>query len=122
MFTEKRLPYDKLLPEKQPAYVASWIYVFGVSTLAALAVIILLESSPEGPLPFEQVRAVFHQRCHRSLPLTRVVAPAPLGIGEERWTPAGSLAGKIALVSRGGCTFSEKSCSTGLSGSYQKST
>jgi quinol-cytochrome oxidoreductase complex cytochrome b subunit len=41
VFTEKRLPYDKLLPEKQPAYVASWIYVFGVGTLAALAVIIV---------------------------------------------------------------------------------
>jgi ubiquinol-cytochrome c reductase cytochrome b subunit len=37
---EKRLPYDKLLPETQPAYVASWIYVFGVATLAALGVII----------------------------------------------------------------------------------
>ncbi|MGB8381645.1 MAG: wax ester/triacylglycerol synthase domain-containing protein, partial [Dermatophilaceae bacterium] len=56
-----------------------------------IAVIILLESSPDGPLPFEQVRAVFNQRCHRSLPLTRVIVPAPLGIGEERWTPAGSL-------------------------------
>ncbi|HEX4660351.1 MAG TPA: cytochrome b N-terminal domain-containing protein [Streptosporangiaceae bacterium] len=30
------LPPDKLLPDRQPAYVASWIYVFGVATLAAL--------------------------------------------------------------------------------------
>ena len=56
-----------------------------------IAEIILLEPSPEGPLPFEQVRAVFHQRCHRSQPLTRVLVPAPLGIGEERWTPAAGL-------------------------------
>ena len=56
-----------------------------------IAEILLLESSPEGPLPFEQVRAVFNQRCHRSPALSRVVAPAPLGIGEERWTPAANL-------------------------------
>ncbi|MGV1008115.1 MAG: wax ester/triacylglycerol synthase domain-containing protein [Dermatophilaceae bacterium] len=56
-----------------------------------IAEILLLEASPEGPLPFEQVRAVFSQRCHRSVPLSRVVARAPLGIGEERWTPAVSL-------------------------------
>jgi WS/DGAT/MGAT family acyltransferase len=56
-----------------------------------IAEIILLESSPEGPLPFEQVRAVFNQRCHRSAALSRVVAPAPLGIGDERWTPAANL-------------------------------
>jgi Cytochrome b(N-terminal)/b6/petB len=35
-----RLPPDKLLPDEQPAYVSSWIYVFGVLTIAALAVII----------------------------------------------------------------------------------
>ncbi len=37
---EDTLPYEKLLPESQPSYVASWIYVFGVLTLAALAMII----------------------------------------------------------------------------------
>src|SRR5215470_9833797 len=26
----RTLPPDKLLPDRQPAYVASWIYVFGV--------------------------------------------------------------------------------------------
>ena len=36
-----KLPPDKLLPDTQPAYVASWIYVFGVTTMAALGVIIL---------------------------------------------------------------------------------
>ena len=56
-----------------------------------IAEIILLESSPEGPLPFEQVRAVFNQRCHRSPGLSRVVVPAPLGIGEEWWMPAAEL-------------------------------
>lgn len=35
------LPPEKLLPDGQPAYVSSWIYVFGVLTLTALVVIIL---------------------------------------------------------------------------------
>src|SRR5579875_658452 len=35
------LPPEKLLPDGQPSYVASWIYVFGVLTLTSLAVIIL---------------------------------------------------------------------------------
>lgn len=34
------LPPEKLLPDRQPAYVASWIYVFGVATLAALVVVL----------------------------------------------------------------------------------
>jgi quinol-cytochrome oxidoreductase complex cytochrome b subunit len=34
------LPPDKLLPDGQPTYVSSWIYVFGVLTLTALMVII----------------------------------------------------------------------------------
>jgi hypothetical protein len=33
-------PPQELLPDKQPAYVASWIYVFGVLTLAALIVVL----------------------------------------------------------------------------------
>ena len=36
----RKLPPDKLLPERQPAFVASWIYIFGVATLAAFLVII----------------------------------------------------------------------------------
>jgi hypothetical protein len=32
----RTLPPNKLLPDRQPAYVASWIYVFGVATVAAL--------------------------------------------------------------------------------------
>ena len=35
------LPPDQLLPDRQPAYVASWIYVFGVLTLAALVLVLL---------------------------------------------------------------------------------
>ena len=35
------LPPEKLLPDKQPSYVASWIYVFGVLSLSSLAVLIL---------------------------------------------------------------------------------
>jgi ubiquinol-cytochrome c reductase cytochrome b subunit len=34
------LPPEKLLPDGQPTYVASWIYVFGVLSLTALALII----------------------------------------------------------------------------------
>ena len=37
----KTLPPGKLLPDSQPAYVASWIYVFGVGSLAALGVAIV---------------------------------------------------------------------------------
>ncbi len=33
-------PPDQLLPDRQPAYVASWIYVFGVATLAALLIVL----------------------------------------------------------------------------------
>jgi quinol-cytochrome oxidoreductase complex cytochrome b subunit len=34
-------PPEQLLPDRQPAYVASWIYVFGVATLAALVIVIV---------------------------------------------------------------------------------
>ena len=34
------LPPDKLLPDKQPVYVASWIYVFGVLTIGSLIVVL----------------------------------------------------------------------------------
>lgn len=36
----KTLPPEQLMPETQPRYVSSWIYVFGVGTIAALVVII----------------------------------------------------------------------------------
>jgi quinol-cytochrome oxidoreductase complex cytochrome b subunit len=53
------LPPDKLLPDSQPAYVASWIYVFGVATIAALVVIIVsgLILSFEGPSWYHVSRA-----------------------------------------------------------------
>jgi hypothetical protein len=35
------LPPGKLLPDRQPAYVASWIYVFGVASLATLGLAIV---------------------------------------------------------------------------------
>jgi ubiquinol-cytochrome c reductase cytochrome b subunit len=35
------LPPEKLLPDGQPTYVASWIYVFGVASIASLIVIIV---------------------------------------------------------------------------------
>ncbi len=34
------LPPEKLLPDAQPTYVASWIYVFGVASIASLIVIV----------------------------------------------------------------------------------
>lgn len=36
----RSMPPEKLLPDRQPAYVASWLYVFGVVTIAALATIV----------------------------------------------------------------------------------
>jgi ubiquinol-cytochrome c reductase cytochrome b subunit len=36
----KTLPPEKMLPESQPAYVASWIYVFGMATIVALLIVI----------------------------------------------------------------------------------
>lgn len=47
----ERLPPDKLLPQDQPSYVASWIYVFGMAALAALAIVIIsgLVLSLNGP-------------------------------------------------------------------------
>ena len=32
----RRLPAEQLLPERQPYYVGSWVYIFGVVTIAAL--------------------------------------------------------------------------------------
>src|SRR5260370_24806912 len=40
-WTTKVLPPRKLLPDRQPAYVASWIYVFGVASLVALGIVIV---------------------------------------------------------------------------------
>ena len=35
------VPPGQALPDRQPEYVASWVYVFGVATLAALAVVLV---------------------------------------------------------------------------------
>ncbi len=58
---EGALPPDKLLPDRQPEYVASWIYVFGVATLAALIFIIAsgVVLTLEGP-QWYHVSAVGH--------------------------------------------------------------
>jgi quinol-cytochrome oxidoreductase complex cytochrome b subunit len=37
----RTVPPGQALPDRQPAYVSSWIYVFGVVTLAALVVVIV---------------------------------------------------------------------------------
>lgn len=57
----EKLPPEKLLPEEQPAYVASWIYVFGVATLAALAWVLFsgVVLALEGPAWYH-VSAVGH--------------------------------------------------------------
>ena len=36
----RTVPPGQALPDRQPAYVASWIYVFGVTTIAALLVVL----------------------------------------------------------------------------------
>ena len=36
----RSFPPEQLLPDKQPIYVASWIYVFGVATIAAFIVVL----------------------------------------------------------------------------------
>jgi ubiquinol-cytochrome c reductase cytochrome b subunit len=38
---EHTVPSGQVLPDRQPGYVASWIYVFGVLTLAALLVVLV---------------------------------------------------------------------------------
>ena len=38
---ERVLPMRELLPTRQPAYVGSWVYVFGVVTIAALVWVVL---------------------------------------------------------------------------------
>jgi quinol-cytochrome oxidoreductase complex cytochrome b subunit len=37
----RAFPPERLLPDRQPVYVASWIYVFGVLTIAAFVVILV---------------------------------------------------------------------------------
>jgi len=37
---QRELPIEHLLPEREPAYVGSWVYVFGVITIAALVLVI----------------------------------------------------------------------------------
>src|SRR5439155_22145403 len=38
---ERRLPWENLLPDRQPFWVGSWVYVVGVVTIAALVWVIL---------------------------------------------------------------------------------
>jgi len=47
----RALPPDQLLPDRQPVYVSSWIYVFGVLTLAAFLVVLVTGGllAVEGP-------------------------------------------------------------------------
>ncbi|MEO7132122.1 MAG: wax ester/triacylglycerol synthase family O-acyltransferase [Dermatophilaceae bacterium] len=56
-----------------------------------VAGIYLLEAAPEGPLPFDDIRAVFGQRLSGSPIANRVIAHAPLHIGEDRWAQADSV-------------------------------
>ncbi|WP_051967621.1 cytochrome b N-terminal domain-containing protein [Kitasatospora mediocidica] len=35
------LPPEKLLPDSQPAYMSSWVYLFGVATVSSLAVVLV---------------------------------------------------------------------------------
>ena len=38
---DRELPLDHLLPERQPYYIGSWVYVFGVITIAALVWVVI---------------------------------------------------------------------------------
>ncbi|MEI6855810.1 MAG: cytochrome b N-terminal domain-containing protein [Acidimicrobiaceae bacterium] len=38
---EGKLPPEKVLPDTQPSYVASWIYVFGVATLTSFILVLV---------------------------------------------------------------------------------
>ncbi len=40
-WVDRRLPTERLLPDRQPAYVGSWVYTFGVVTIAALVIVVL---------------------------------------------------------------------------------
>jgi len=40
-FVDRVLPMDHLLPHRQPYYVGSWVYVFGVITIAALVWVVI---------------------------------------------------------------------------------
>ena len=40
-FATRILPPRKLLPDRQPAYVASWVYVFGVGSLVAFGIAVV---------------------------------------------------------------------------------
>jgi len=50
------MPASQLLPDTQPSYVASWIYVFGVTTMASLGMVILTGCvlALEGPVWWHQ--------------------------------------------------------------------
>ncbi|HKD76323.1 MAG TPA: hypothetical protein VKB76_12550, partial [Ktedonobacterales bacterium] len=39
-WVQQRLPFQHLLPDEQPSYVRSFVYLFGALTLASLAVVI----------------------------------------------------------------------------------
>ncbi len=40
-FLKDRLPMEHLLPDRQPVYVGSWVYVFGVVTIASLVWVVV---------------------------------------------------------------------------------
>jgi quinol-cytochrome oxidoreductase complex cytochrome b subunit len=40
-FIDRVLPMDHLLPDRQPYFVGSWVYVFGVITIAALVWVVV---------------------------------------------------------------------------------
>ncbi|MEI8404543.1 MAG: cytochrome b N-terminal domain-containing protein [Actinomycetes bacterium] len=50
-FLMSNLPPGRLIPDRQPSYMASWIYIFGALTMGALAMVIISGGllSVEGP-------------------------------------------------------------------------
>ncbi|EQD40173.1 hypothetical protein B1B_15035, partial [mine drainage metagenome] len=37
---QRELPIEHLLPDREPAYVGSWVYIFGVVAIASLVLVI----------------------------------------------------------------------------------
>jgi hypothetical protein len=73
-------PPRKLLPDRQPAYVASWVYVFGVASLAALAVVLAMPHARKRPAAATTVRWPLRRCCvcrkeSFSIPTATAISP-----------------------------------------------
>ena len=83
----RTLPPEKALPDEQPEYVSSWIYVFGVATLAALIVVVLSGDGAVGVDREQHARGIGHlaeQRLGERRILVRLLVLGVLpGVGGD---------------------------------------